>query len=56
MLEDESMFGDCRFWLEILTVCWGICKSELIFIADSICKDSDADNVSTDDSNNEFDA
>ena len=41
-LEDRSMFGDCRIWLEILAVCWEFGK--------------DADNVSPNDPKNEFDA
>ena len=30
MLEDGSMFGIRRIWLEILTVCWESARSELI--------------------------
>ena len=41
--------------LEILTVCWEFAEPELILIiAESIGKD--ADNLSTDDPKNEFDA
>ena len=41
-------------WLEILTVCWESASSKSVFNAESIGKD--ADNVSTDNPKNEFDA